>query len=106
MLSNFLFYAINKLMIEKHGFCIRIIRGDKFHKVDLFTIISEIAELSIPEKILFVEDLWEDINSEEPSVPIPPSHKKELDERFMKYKANPGYLLSLEQLQERLEARK
>ena len=68
--------------------------------------IPEIAGLTIPEKILFVEDLWENINSNEPAVPIPPGHTKELDRRFLKYKSNPGNLLSLEKLQERIEARK
>jgi putative addiction module component (TIGR02574 family) len=37
---------------------------------------------------------------------IPSSHKKELDKRLLKYKSDPGNLLSLEQLQERIEARK
>ena len=68
--------------------------------------IPEIDRLSIPEKILFVEDLWETINSNEAGVPFPPGHKKELDKRLLKYKANPGNLLSLEQLQGRIEARK
>ncbi len=68
--------------------------------------IPEIDRLTIPEKILFVEDLWESIHPNESNVPIPPSHEKELDRRFMKYKSNPGNLLSLEQLQERIESRK
>lgn len=68
--------------------------------------IPEIVRLTIPEKILLAEDLWEDINSNESGVPVPPGHKKELDRRLLKYKSNPGNLLSLEQLQERIEARK
>lgn len=68
--------------------------------------IPGISRLTIPEKILLIEDLWETINKNEYRVPIPPDHKKELDRRFKKYKANPGNLLSLEQLQERIESRK
>ena len=68
--------------------------------------ISEITKLSTPEKILLVEDLWNDIASDKSSVPIPQSHKKELDRRFKNYKSNPGRLLSLEELQVNIESRK
>ena len=60
--------------------------------------IPGIASMNIAEKILLVEDLWEDIHLNESEVPIYPDHKKELDRRLLKYKANPGTLLSLEQL--------
>ncbi len=66
--------------------------------------IPQIAELSVPEKILLVEDLWESIHSEESSVPIPQSHQNELNARLVKYRANPGNLLSLEQLRERTKS--
>ena len=38
--------------------------------------IPEIDRLSIPEKILLVEDLWDSIASDESSVPVPQSHIK------------------------------
>ncbi|MBN2444963.1 MAG: addiction module protein, partial [Spirochaetales bacterium] len=53
-----------------------------------------------------VEDLWDSIASDESGVPIPPSHKEELDKRYKHYKSNPGNLLSLEDLKERIEKRK
>jgi len=34
----------------------------------------EIEQLSIPEKILLVEDLWDDISSNESDIPLPQSH--------------------------------
>jgi putative addiction module component (TIGR02574 family) len=67
--------------------------------------IPEIGRLSTPEKILLVEDLWESIAGDEASVPVPPSHKEELDRRFEKHQADPGRLLSLEELQERIVRR-
>ncbi len=67
--------------------------------------IPGISRMTIPEKILLVEDLWEDIHSREDDVPIPLAHQEELDRRFLKYKANPGTLLSLDQLQEKIKAR-
>ncbi len=63
--------------------------------------IPEIARLSTPEKILLVEDLWESIAGDEASVPVPPSHREELDRRFERYQSDPGRLLTLDELQER-----
>jgi putative addiction module component (TIGR02574 family) len=68
--------------------------------------IPEIAPLSTPEKILFVEELWDSITVDESSVPVPPSHQQELDRRLQSYEAAPGNLLSLEELQGRVESRK
>ena len=68
--------------------------------------IPEIAQLSVPEKILFVEELWDSIATDEASVPVPQSHKEELDRRLQSYASAPGNLLSLEELQDRIERRK
>ncbi|ETX08649.1 addiction module protein [Candidatus Entotheonella palauensis] len=68
--------------------------------------IPEIAQLSISEKLLLVEDLWDSIASDASNLPVPQSHKEELDRRLKNYEASPGKLLSLEELQGRIEARK
>ena len=68
--------------------------------------IPQIAELSTPEKLLLVEDLWETIASEEADVPVPQSHAGELDARLSRRQASGARLLSLEELQARVEARK
>ena len=68
--------------------------------------ISEIDRLSIPEKILLVEDLWDSIASDESSVPVPQRHIKELDRRLKRYGSSPGNLLSLDELHARIEKRK
>jgi len=68
--------------------------------------IPEISHLSVPEKILFVEELWDSIVSCDAEVPIPESHKKELDKRFERHSKSPGNLLSLKELQARIESRK
>ena len=65
--------------------------------------ISEIKELSTPEKILLVEDLWDSIVSYEPAVPVLQSHIEELDIRLKRYEAAPGNLLTLEELWTRIE---
>jgi putative addiction module component (TIGR02574 family) len=68
--------------------------------------IPGIDSLSTSEKILLVEELWDRIAVDESSVPVPQSHKEELDRRLRRYKSHPGNLLSLEELQGRIERRK
>ena len=68
--------------------------------------IPEIDRLSVPEKILLVEDLWDTIASDESNVTVPESHIEELDKRMKRYASDPGNLLSLEELRSRVERRK
>jgi putative addiction module component (TIGR02574 family) len=68
--------------------------------------IPAIDSLSTSEKILLVEELWDRIAADESSVPVPQSHKQELERRQKNYKSHPGNLLSLEELQGRVERRK
>jgi len=66
--------------------------------------VPEVARLSVPERILFLEDLWESIASEPSGIPVPQSHRAELDRRLAQYDKNPGGLLTLEDLRQRIEA--
>lgn len=68
--------------------------------------IPEIADLSISEKILLVEDLWDNISVNDSNIHIPQSHINELEKRNRRYQGNPGNLLTLEQLQNSIERRK
>jgi putative addiction module component (TIGR02574 family) len=68
--------------------------------------IPEISQLSVPEKILFLEDLWDSIASNDLEIPMPESHKEELGKRLEKHLHSPGELLSLGELQARIERRK
>lgn len=68
--------------------------------------IPEITRLSIPEKILLVEELWDIIASDEEEIPIPQSHIEELERRFERRGMNPGNLLSLDELRSRIAKRK
>jgi len=70
------------------------------------TDIPQIDKLSIPEKILLVEDLWDNIYSSEFDVPVPQSHMSELDKRLARHTSNPGELLSIDELRKRIETRK
>lgn len=68
--------------------------------------IPEINRLSTPEKILLVEELWDSIASDAMAVPVPASHLAEIDRRLKRHAAQPGELLSLEELQARIENRR
>ncbi len=68
--------------------------------------IPEITQLSIPEKILLAEEIWDSIASEESRISIPQSHLDELERRQNNYQSAPGNLLSLEELQAKIESRK
>ena len=68
--------------------------------------IPEIAKLSAPEKILLVEDLWDSISSDESAVPVPGSHMDELDRRLKRYESAGGRLLSIGELQAKIEKSK
>ncbi len=67
--------------------------------------IPEFLKLSIPEKILLLEDLWDSIISEEDAIPIPESHKQEVRKRIASLDAI-GKLLTLEELKARIDAGK
>jgi putative addiction module component (TIGR02574 family) len=66
--------------------------------------IPELARLTVAEKILLLEDLWDSIAADEASVPVPPSHREELDRRLAQYEKDPGNLLTLDELRGRIEA--
>lgn len=68
--------------------------------------ISEIADLTTPEKILLLEELWDDIATDTAHITVPESHRQELDKRLENARLNPGTLLSLDELMARVEARK
>jgi len=68
--------------------------------------LPEISKLSTPEKILLVEDLWDNISADAASIPVHDSHKAELDKRLKHFQSTPGTLLSLDDLRSRIEQRK
>ena len=70
------------------------------------TDIPQLEKLTTPEKILLVEDIWDNISSEESAIPVPQSHIKELERRLSRHKSGPGTLLSLDELRTKIESRK
>ena len=67
--------------------------------------IPQLAAMTVPEKIVFLEDLWDSIAEQEQTVPVPDSHIRELERRLAEYRANRGQLLTLEELRGKIAIR-
>lgn len=50
----------------------------------------DILELSVPERILLVEDIWDSIVSVPEAVPLTSKQREELDRRLESYHKNPA----------------
>jgi putative addiction module component (TIGR02574 family) len=51
---------------------------------------TNVFDLSTPEKLQLVEDLWDDLSSDAESVPVRDWHKDKLDNRKKSFEENPG----------------
>ncbi|MDO8756631.1 MAG: addiction module protein [Elusimicrobiota bacterium] len=51
---------------------------------------ARILELSVPERIQLVEDIWDSIAQAPRSLPLTAAKKAELDRRLAVYHENPG----------------
>jgi len=68
--------------------------------------ITHILEMPVEQKILLLEDVWDSILPDSRRVPVPESHRRELDRRFKKYEQNASALLNDQQLRDALDSRK
>ena len=69
-------------------------------------LISQIKNLSVPEKLLLVEEIWDDIIAGDPDITLSISQKKELDSRMASYKKNPGKCLNWWDAKKRIKMKK
>lgn len=60
-------------------------------------------ELSVPEKILRVQDLWDDIARTPEQVQITPAQREEAERRLLAHESDPREYSSWEELRRRLE---
>ena len=70
------------------------------------TEIPEVAALSTQEKIVLLEELWDSIRDRQDQIPVPDSHKAELDKRFNRNVKFPGEILTLDELRRGIESKK
>ena len=65
---------------------------------------AQLSDLSMPEKIQLVEDLWDDIASHPESIPVPGWQKSELDQRKADRKKNPRAASDWEDVKKRIQS--
>lgn len=66
---------------------------------------SDILNLSVPERILLVADIWDSVAEVPDIVPLTEEQKKELDLRLDAYHANPAKGCPWEVVKERIRSR-
>ncbi len=69
-------------------------------------ILSKALKLSIQDRIIFVEDVWDSIANFPESVQLTEEQKKELDRRLEEYHNNPDIGTPWEEIKSRLLAKK
>jgi len=65
----------------------------------------DFGELSVPEKIVRVQDLWDQIADTPDDVELTEAQRAELDRRLRAHEENPGEYISWEELRQRLVAK-
>lgn len=66
------------------------------------TLLEEIQQLDISERIQLVEDLWDSVASRAPNFPITEAQKLELDRRLAKRASEKPNDVSLDQIAQKL----
>ena len=61
-------------------------------------------ELSVPEKILRVQDLWDDIARSPRDVELTPEQREEVERRLLAHESSPRECSSWEEIKRRLES--
>lgn len=65
---------------------------------------QEIKKLSVAERILLVEEIWDSIVAEQESLEVTEAQQRELDRRLETYKCSPEAGSSWEEVKERVAA--
>ena len=73
------------------------------NSIDL-NLLAQIKKLSISERILIVEDIWDSIALSKEELPLIGEQKKELDKRLVDYKKNPNDGTSWKEVKNRIES--
>lgn len=64
--------------------------------------IPQFAELSSSEKLLLLEELWDDLADHPSEVPVPDWQKRELERRYQEFLQNPTEGSPWSEVRERL----
>lgn len=65
---------------------------------------AQLRKLSVAERILLVQDIWDSIAEDQESLKVTDDQRKELDRRIDASSASPGEGASWEEIKKRLKA--
>ena len=74
--------------------------------MEQLSTIPEILKLSVAERILIAEQIWDSITAEQESLPITEAQKTELDRRLDDYQASPEEGSSWNEIKNKLVSKK
>ena len=68
--------------------------------------LPDLSRLSVAERIIVVEHIWDSIATEQEAVTLPPAQAAELDRRLESYRQSPTAGASWEDVKARIQAKK
>ena len=68
--------------------------------------LSGIKAMSVPERILVVEEIWDSIAAEQDSIPLTDAQRDELDRRLDAFDASPDEGSSWQEVKSRIQRQK
>lgn len=66
-------------------------------------LLNKIKKLSVSERILIVEDIWDSIVYSNENLPVTDRQKEELDKRLVSYSKNPSEGSSWNEVKNRIQ---
>ena len=80
--------------------------GNGYSSTDMSTITkTDVLNLSVPERIILVEDIWDSVSEVPDAVVLTEEQKSELDRRLDAYHKNPGEGSPWNDVRERIRSR-
>jgi putative addiction module component (TIGR02574 family) len=67
--------------------------------------LTSYAALTVAERILLVEEIWDSIAAEQDALPITQEQREELDRRLANYEADPPVGSTWDEVKARLQAK-
>jgi putative addiction module component (TIGR02574 family) len=67
------------------------------------SLLAQVAKLSVSERIELVEAIWDTVVDEPEALPLPDSHREELDRRLEDLERDPDAGSSWDEVRARLE---
>jgi putative addiction module component (TIGR02574 family) len=66
---------------------------------------SDFSQLSVAERIILVEQIWDSIAAEQAAIPLTPAQEAELDRRLEAHRKSPHEGASWEEVKARIQAK-